>query len=52
MQFLAYCPYCEKKVSASTELDGDALKKALATDATIRIIHLPTGGPDQKMPLW
>ena len=40
MSFQAYCPYCEKKVTAFTLLGGSALERALENDADIDVGHL------------
>jgi hypothetical protein len=48
MNLQAYCPYCEKKVTALTLLSGDKLKHALASDAVIEVMHLPDGKPDHR----
>jgi hypothetical protein len=49
MIFQAYCPYCEKTVSAATLLDGDDLKQhARDSDAVIEVMHLPDGEPDHR----
>jgi hypothetical protein len=47
MQFLAYCPFCEKKVSVATTLGGDNLDRALACDDDVKVGHssgIPTEG--------
>jgi hypothetical protein len=48
MTFQAYCPYCQKKVTATTLLGGNELRHALDCDAVIEILHLPDGRPDHK----
>lgn len=42
MEFLAYCPFCESKVTAYTILEGDELKRALEANATIEVMHVAT----------
>jgi hypothetical protein len=48
MTFEAYCPYCEKTVTAMTVLGGDELKRALDGDAVVEAIHLPDAKPDHR----
>jgi hypothetical protein len=39
MKFQAYCPDCNKIVSAWTILDERNLKRALETDSSVRVMH-------------
>lgn len=43
MSFLAYCPYCEKKVTATTILGGSSLEHALENDLDVVVVHLTEG---------
>jgi hypothetical protein len=51
MAFLAYCPYCEGKVSASPVLPQDQLMVALAKDDVVEVVHLTEGTGDHKWKL-
>ena len=44
MTFQAYCPYCEKKVTALTVLAGNALKLALDNNGDIRVMRTTNAG--------
>jgi len=44
MTLQAYCPYCEKKVTALTVLAGNALKLALDSIGDVRVIHTTNAG--------
>lgn len=47
--FVAYCPYCEEKVSsAMTILGGKDLDRALDNDEDIEVIHMTVGQGDHK----
>jgi len=45
--FVAYCPHCEKKVTASTVLAGSNLKAALDSNGEVGVVHLADGGDHQ-----
>ena len=36
----AYCPTCGKKVTASTILGGDDLKRALSSNLDVEVMHI------------
>jgi hypothetical protein len=40
ISFLADCPICNQKVSATTVLGRDALTQALADDAAVQAVHM------------
>ena len=42
MTVQAYCPECEKTVSAQTLLDGEGLKRGLSRNQEINVIHAVT----------
>ena len=44
MTVQAYCPYCEKTVSAYTLLGGDELRLALDSNGDIQVMHTPGPG--------
>lgn len=44
MNFLAYCPHCEKKVSTLTMLAGRELKAALDSNGEVKVMHVAAGG--------
>lgn len=45
--FLADCPICTRKVSASAILGRADLEEALARDADVRVIHMAELGDHQ-----
>lgn len=47
MNFLAYCPHCEKKVSTLTLLAGSELKAAVDSNGEVKVMHVATGGDHQ-----
>jgi hypothetical protein len=44
MTFQAYCPECEKKVTAITMLDGDVLWQSLDSGADVEVMHTTEKG--------
>jgi hypothetical protein len=51
MTFEAYCPECEKTVTASPMLNPDAFWMALKSDADVEAMHVPGGKPDHRWKL-
>lgn len=47
MNFQAYCPHCEKKVSTLTMLAGSELKAALDSSGEVKVMHVAKGGDHQ-----
>jgi len=39
MNFTAYCPHCEKPVTAHTLLNAKELKEALDNDKEVKVMH-------------
>jgi hypothetical protein len=47
--FVAYCPYCEEKISSvMTILGGADLDRALENDEDVEVIHMTSGQGDHK----
>jgi hypothetical protein len=44
MIYIAYCPECEKKVTAITLLGGDALWQSLDSGAEVEVMHTSESG--------
>jgi hypothetical protein len=51
MEFQAYCPYCEKTVTAYTLLDEVDLKRALDSDRDVETMHTTYGLGDHQWKL-
>ena len=46
--FLAYCPFCEQKVTASPVLADAELRLALDNDIDVEVIHLTVNAGDHR----
>ena len=50
MTFLAYCPFCETKVTALPIMGGDDFWLAVKYKGVVEVVH-PVDGPDHRWKL-
>ena len=48
MQFRAYCPFCEHEATVLTILENGFLKRALANDEDVEVMHLSKAQQDHR----